>query len=74
MHPLHNSSRFNNQEILVKDVYKQLKERYTYKVIKKFLRRSNEMIVIVIVKLMSLVATTSVKMKITHSTRSEWIA
>lgn len=72
MHPLHNSSRFNNQEILVKDVYKQLKERYTYKVIKKFLRRSNEMIVIV--KLMSLVATTSVKMKITHSTRSEWIA
>jgi hypothetical protein len=29
---------------------------------------------IVIVKLMSLVATTSVKMKITHSTRSEWIA
>lgn len=72
MHPLHNSSRFNNQEILVKDVYKQLKERYTYKVNKKFLRRSNEMIVIV--KLMSLVATTSVKMKITHSTRSEWIA
>jgi len=29
---------------------------------------------LVIVKLMSLVVTTSVKMKITHSTRSEWIA
>lgn len=29
---------------------------------------------IVIVKLMSLVATTSVKMKITHSTTSEWSA
>lgn len=29
---------------------------------------------IIIVKLMSVVVTTSVKMKITHSTRSEWIA
>ena len=29
---------------------------------------------VVIVKLMSLVVTTSEKMKITHSTRSEWIA
>lgn len=29
---------------------------------------------IVIVKFMSLVATTSLKMKITHSTASEWIA
>jgi len=29
---------------------------------------------IVIVILMSLVVTTSLKMKITHSTRSEWIA
>ncbi|EFI67786.1 hypothetical protein BFZC1_14933 [Lysinibacillus fusiformis ZC1] len=29
---------------------------------------------IVIVKLVSLVATTSVKMKITHSTTSEWTA
>jgi len=27
-----NGSRFNNQEILVKDVYKQLKYSYTYKV------------------------------------------
>ena len=42
------------------------------KVNKKFLRRSNEMIVIV--KLMSLVITTSVNMKFTRSTRSEWIA
>ena len=45
---------------------------YTYKVIKKFLRRSNEMNLIA--KLMSLVVTTSSKMKIAHSTRSEWIA
>lgn len=29
---------------------------------------------IVIVKLMSLAVATSAKMKITHSTRSEWIA
>lgn len=67
-----NGSRFNNQGILVKDVYKQLKCSYTYKVNIKFLRRSNEMIRIV--KLMSLLATTKVKMKITHSTSSEWIA
>lgn len=62
----------NNKGNLAKTVYKHHKDGYTYKEQKKFLRRSNEMIVIV--KLMSLVVTTSAKVKFTHSTRSEWIA
>ncbi len=64
------SAIYTIQENLVKNVYKQFKDGYTYKRNKKLLRRSNEMIIIV----KSMVVTTSSKMKITHSTRSEWIA